>query len=129
MGILPWQQIVALSVARIADPAADEPAGDRLVLDLLIAPESAPDSEILRCVRLSEQDLAIPQLQNEPSPLRGFQRFVATALKASGATPYPSRDDCLGARGFRTYPDVPAYESDLLLLLPQELIKVGAEGR
>ena len=124
-GILPWQQIVGLSAARIGDPASTQQAGDQLVLDLLIAPESTPDGEIVRCVRLSAQDLAIPQLQNEPSPLRGFQRFVATALKASAAAPYPSRGDCLGARGFLTFPDLAAYESALLSQLPQELVKIG----
>jgi membrane associated rhomboid family serine protease len=111
-GILQWQQIVGLSVARIEDSA--ELSEDHLVLDLLMAPESTPDGEVVRCVRLSEQDLAIPQLQNEASRVRGFQRFVATALKASGAITYPSRDDCLGARGFRTFPDLTAYEAALL---------------
>ena len=125
VGILPWQQIIGLSVARIGDPASTQQADDNLVLDLLIAPEPTSNGEIVRCVRLSEQDLAIPQLQNEPSPLRGFQRFVATALKASGATPYPNRDDCLGSRGFPTFPDLAAYESGLLSQLPQELARSG----
>ena len=116
-GVLQWQQIVGLSTARIEDPASTEQVGDNLVLDLLMAPESTPDSEVVRCVRLSAQDLAIPQLQNEPSPLRGFQRFVATALKASGATPHPSREECLGLQGFATFPDLAAYEAALLARL------------
>ena len=116
-GVLQWQQIVGLSTARIEDPASTEQVGDNLVLDLLMAPESTPDGEVVRCVRLSSQDLAIPQLQNEPSPLRGFQRFVATALKASGATPHPSREECLGLQGFATFPDLAAYEAALLARL------------
>ncbi len=116
-GVLQWQQIIGLSTARIADPASTEQAGDNLVLDLLMAPESTPDGDVVRCVRLSAQDLAIPQLQNEPSPLRGFQRFVATALKASGATPHPSREECLGLQGFATFPDLAAYEAALLARL------------
>jgi len=116
-GVLQWQQIVGLSTARIADPASTEQAGDNLVLDLLMAPESTPDGDVVRCVRLSAQDLAIPQLQNEPSPLRGFQRFVATALKASGATPHPNREECLGLQGFATFSDLAAYEAALLARL------------
>ena len=116
-GVLQWQQIVGLSTARIEDPASTEQAGDNLVLDLLMAPESTPDGDVVRCVRLSAQDLAIPQLQNEPSPLRGFQRLVATALKASGATPHPSREECLGLQGFATFPDLAAYEAALLARL------------
>jgi membrane associated rhomboid family serine protease/Tfp pilus assembly protein PilF len=116
-GLLQWQQIVGISTARIEGPAATEQPGDHLVLDLLMAPESAPDGEVVRCVRLSGQDLAIPQLQNEPSPLRGFQRFVATALKASSATPYPSREECLGLQGFATFSDLAAYEAALLTRL------------
>ena len=116
-GLLQWQQIVGLSTARIEDPAATEQPGDHLVLDLLMAPESTPDGEVVRCVRLSAQDLAIPQLQNEPSPLRGFQRFVATALKASGATPHPNREECLGLQGFATFTDLAAYEAALLTRL------------
>jgi len=116
-GVLQWPQIVGLSAARIEDPASTEQLGDNLVLDLLMAPESTPDGEVVRCVRLSAQDLAIPQLQNEPSPLRGFQRFVATALKASGATPHPSREECLGLKGFATFSDLAAYEAALLTRL------------
>lgn len=127
-GILPWQQIVGLSAARIGDPDLTQQAGDQLVLDLLIAPEATPGGEVVRCVRLFGQDLAIPQLQNEPSPLRGFQRFVATALKASGAAPYPTRGDCLGAAGYRAFPDLAAYEAALLIQLPQKLAKDSAEG-
>lgn len=116
-GVLQWQQVVGLSTARIEDSASTEQLGDNLLLDLLMAPESTPDGEVVRCVRLSAQDLAIPQLQNEPSPLRGFQRFVATALKASGATPHPSREECLGLKGFATFSDLAAYEAALLTRL------------
>jgi hypothetical protein len=59
-------------------------------------------------------DLAIPQLQSEPSPLRAFQRLVATILKATGATAHPSREACLGVQGFPAFPDLTAYEADLV---------------
>lgn len=113
-GHLPWQGITGVSVARIDDPSRAEPPGDNLILDLLMAPKATPDGDVVRCVRLTDQDLAIPQLQGEPSAVRGFQRLVATVLKTTGATPYPSRDDCLGLRGFPTFPDVGAYETALL---------------
>ena len=87
---------------------------DLLILDLLMAPKATPEGDVVRSVRLTDQDLAIPQLQGEPSAVRGFQRLVATVLKATGATPYPSRDDCLGLRGFPAFPDVGAYETALL---------------
>ena len=118
-GLLPWQNIAGVSAARIGDPAATEQSGDQVVLDLLMAPKSTPDGEVVRSVRLTGRDLAIPQLQNEPSAVRGFQRLVATILKATGATPYPSRDDCLGLRGFPTFPDLAAYEATLLTHLQQ----------
>ena len=118
-GHLPWQGITGVSVARIDDPSRAEPPGDTLILDLLMAPTATPEGDVVRCVRLTDQDLAIPQLQGEPSAVRGFQRLVATVLKTTGATPYPSRDDCLGLRGFPTFPDVGAYETALLACLRQ----------
>jgi Tfp pilus assembly protein PilF len=116
-GHLPWQGITGVSVARIDDPSRAEPLGENLVLDLLMGPKATPEGDVVRCVRLTDQDLAIPQLQGEPSAVRGFQRLVATVLKTTGATPYPSRDDCLGLRGFPTFPDVGAYETALLACL------------
>jgi Tfp pilus assembly protein PilF len=114
IGHLPWQGITGVSVARIDDPPRAEPPGGKLILDLLMAPKATPEGDVVRSVRLTDQDLAIPQLQGEPSAVRGFQRLVATVLKATGATPYPSRDDCLGLRGFPAFPDVGAYETALL---------------
>jgi hypothetical protein len=114
IGHLPWQGITGVSVARVDDPSRAEPPGGKLILDLLMAPKATPEGDVVRSVRLTDQDLAIPQLQGEPSAVRGFQRLVATVLKATGATPYPSRDDCLGLRGFPTFPDVGAYETALL---------------
>ena len=58
--------------------------------------------------------MAIPQLQKEPSPLRAFQRLVATILKTTGATAHPSREACLGVPGFSAFPNLMAYEADLL---------------
>ena len=116
-GHLPWQGITGVSVARIDDPSRTEPRGDGLILDLLMAPKATPEGDVVRSVRLTDQDLAIPQLQGEPSAVRGFQRLVATVLKTTGATPYPSRDDCLGLRGFPMFPDVGAYETALLACL------------
>jgi hypothetical protein len=116
-GHLPWQGITGVSVARIDDPSRAEALGENLILDLLMAPKATPEGDVVRCVRLTDQDLAIPQLQGEPSAVRGFQRLVATVLKTTGATPYPSRDDCLGLRGFPTFPDVGAYETALLACL------------
>jgi hypothetical protein len=75
------------------------------------------DGNAVRCVRLSVADLALPQLQAEPSPVRGLQRLVATVLKAAGATAYPTRDDCLGARGFPAFPDLASYETALVACL------------
>jgi len=77
------------------------------------SPASATDNQI-RCIRLSSTELHIPQLQNEPSPLRAFQRLVATILKATRATSHPDRESCLGLRGFPSFPDLAAYEADLL---------------
>lgn len=117
-GLIPWQGITGLSTARIGDAASAAQAVDDLLLDLLLDTKTTPESTLIRCIRLSSQDLAIPQLQGEASPVRGFQRFVATVLKAAGATPYPSRDECLGARGFPTFPDLATYEAALLASLP-----------
>jgi membrane associated rhomboid family serine protease/Tfp pilus assembly protein PilF len=116
-GRLPWQQVVAVSVASIGMPDTGAPA-DSLILDLLMSPKSTPEGAVFHAVRLSPQDLAIPQLQTEPSPVRAFQRFVATVLKTTGAVPHPSRDACLGLRGFPNFSDLAAYEADLLVRLP-----------
>ncbi|HSB81373.1 MAG TPA: tetratricopeptide repeat protein, partial [Candidatus Methylomirabilis sp.] len=118
LGRLPWQQVAAVCVASIGVYNASDPIAASLVLDLLMPPKSTPAGEVVHSVRLSIQDLTIPQLQAEPSPVRAFQRFVATILKATGAPPHPSRDACLGLGGFPTYPDLAAYEADLLLGLP-----------
>ena len=45
---------------------------------------------------------------------------MATILKATGAAPHPTRDACLGLHGFPTFPDLAAYEADLLVHLPAE---------
>ncbi len=116
IGQLPWQSVTGVSVARIEDPAAGA-SGPLLVLDLLMAAKSTPEGEVVGCVRLTGEDLALPQLQNEASPVRGFQRVVATILKVTGATAYPSRDDCLGLRGFPTFSDLEAYEGALVVCL------------
>lgn len=117
-GRLPWQQIAAISVARIGAQDMADPAADSLVLDLLMPPKASSTGTVVRCVRLSPQDVAIPQLQAEPSPLRAIQRLVATILKTAGAVPHPDRDACLGLRGFPTFPDLAAYEADLVSRLP-----------
>jgi len=117
IGQLPWQSVVAVAVARIGSPAPSEQSVEGLILDLLMAPASTPDGDVVRCVRLGATDLAIPQLQAEASPVRGFQRLVATILKATGARPYPTREDCLGLQGFPAFPDLEAYESALIACL------------
>ena len=117
IGQLPWQSVVAVAVARIGGPAPSEQSVEGLILDLVMAPASTPDGDVVRCVRLGATDLAIPQLQAEASPVRGFQRLVATILKATGARPYPTREDCLGLRGFPVFPDLDAYETALIACL------------
>ncbi|HSB70149.1 MAG TPA: rhomboid family intramembrane serine protease [Candidatus Methylomirabilis sp.] len=117
-GRLAWQQIAAVSVARIGAQDTAEPVVDSLVLDLLMPPKAASTGTVVRCVRLSMQDVAIPQLQAEPSPLRALQRLVATILKSAGAVPHPDRDACLGLRGFPAFPDLASYEADLVSRLP-----------
>jgi membrane associated rhomboid family serine protease len=116
-GHLPWQTIAGVSVARIGHPEANDQSADGLILDLLTSPRPMADGNAVRCVRLSVADLALPQLQAEPSPVRGLQRLVATVLKAAGATAYPTRDDCLGARGFPAFPDLASYETALVACL------------
>jgi hypothetical protein len=117
IGQLPWRSVVAVAVARIGGPAATEESVEGLILDLVMAPASTPGGEVVRCVRLGATDLAIPQLQAETSPVRGLKRLVATILKATGASPYPSREDCLGLRGFPVFADIAAYEAALLACL------------
>ena len=117
IGQLPWQSIVAVAVVRIGSAVPAEQSVEGLILDLVMAPASTPDGEVVRCVRLTATELAIPQLQAEASPVRAFQRLVATILKAAGASPYPTREDCLGLRGFPAFSDVGAYEAALLARL------------
>ncbi len=116
-GLLSWESLAGFSVVRIGDPGAPGQPGNDVFLDLLMAPKATPDGAVVRCVRLAGADLAIPQLQAESSPVRRFQRLVATILKTSRATPYPSREDCLGARGFPTFSDLGTYETALLACL------------
>ena len=117
IGQLPWQHIVAVAVARIGVSAPTEQSVEGLILDLVMAPQPTAAGDVVRCVRLSATELAIPQLQAEASPVRGFQRLVATILKATSASPYPTREDCLGLRGFPMFPDREAYEIALIACL------------
>jgi len=116
-GHLPWQKITAVSVASIGQPEATDQAPDTPILDLILASNVTPADGRIRCLRFSINDLAIPQLQSEPSPLRAFQRLVATILKATGATAHPSREACLGVHPFASFPDLAAYQADLVLRL------------
>jgi membrane associated rhomboid family serine protease len=113
-GHLLWQKVTAVSVATIGQPQVADQAAETLILDLIMGSSLSPPDGRIRCIRLSINDLAIPQLQSEPSPLRAFQRLVATILKATGATAHPSREACLGLNGFPTFPDLAAYEADLV---------------
>lgn len=115
---LVWQHVKGISVATIGGSPAPGEAPSPLILDLLMPQKTPPADGVIRCIRLSIQDLAIPQLQNEPSPLRGFQRFVATILKTTGGCALPNREACLGVSGFPTFPNLAAYEADLLTRLP-----------
>jgi hypothetical protein len=109
--------VVGVSVAQIgSSPGVDVPG--TVLLDLILAPDPAsPADGRIRCVRLASTDLALPQLQAEPSPFRAAQRLAATILKVSGATPYPDRDSCVGRLPAASYVDLPAYEADLLARL------------
>lgn len=113
-GHLPWQKITAVSVASIGQPEAMDQAPEALILDLILNSTPTPLNGQVRCLRLSVKDVAIPQLHNEPSPLRAFQRLVATILKATGATAYPTREACLGLPGFPAFAHITAYEADLV---------------
>jgi len=115
---LVWQHVKGISVATIGGSPAPGEAPSHLILDLLMAQKTPPADGVIRCIRLSAQDLAIPQLQNEPSPLRGFQRFVATILKTTGGCAHPNREACLGVPGFPAFPSLATYEADLLTHLP-----------
>jgi membrane associated rhomboid family serine protease len=112
-GRMPWQEVAGLAVASLGDATSDP---SLLVVDLLMGPLPATGVEI-QTVRITGADLAIPQLASEP-PLRAVQRLVATILKTSGATPFPNREACLGTRGFPEFPDLAAYEADLIAQLP-----------
>ncbi|HEY7677517.1 MAG TPA: rhomboid family intramembrane serine protease [Candidatus Methylomirabilis sp.] len=116
-GVLEWGRVAAVSVGRIGDPEAADPVPDPLILDLLMAPRSTPAGAEFRCARLALQDLAIPQLQGEPSPVRAFQRLVATVLKASGAAAHPSREACLTLQGLAVFPNLEEYEADVVARL------------
>lgn len=89
-GHLPRQKVGGLSVACIGRPEAAEEQADSLILDLIIGPRGTPPDGPIRCIRLSSADLAIPQLQGEPS---------------------------LGLHGYPAFPDLAAYEADLLTRL------------
>lgn len=118
-GRLPWQEVAALSIASVGGPSAQsDPVATHLILDMLMAPLGPGEAEV-QCIRVAGPDLAIPQLQSEP-PVRAAQRLAATILKVANATPYPSREECLGVRGFAVYPDLETYEADLLGRLPTE---------
>jgi hypothetical protein len=110
--------VTGISVANIGESSAPAGTPSHLILDLLIAQKSPPVDGTVRCIRLSREDLAIPQLQGEPSSLRRFQRLVATILKLTGAQAHPSREACLGASGFPAFPNLAAYEADLVTHLP-----------
>jgi len=113
-GQLQWEKIAAISVARIGQPQAKDQPPNALILDLILSANAIPTDGQIRCLRLSAQDVDIPQLQNEPSPLRAFQRLVATVLKATGATAHPSREACMGVPRFPAFPNLMAYETDLV---------------
>ncbi|MGE5850525.1 MAG: rhomboid family intramembrane serine protease [Candidatus Methylomirabilota bacterium] len=115
---LVWQHVKGISVATIGGAPAPGEVPNHLILDLLMADKNPPVDGVIRCIRLSIQDLAIPQLRNEPSPLRGFQRFVATILKTTGGSAHPNREACLGVPGFPAFPSLAVYEADLLTHLP-----------
>ena len=117
-GRVAWSGVTGLSVGAIGGPVTTDEEAHRLVLDLLTAPDSNHANGQPRCIRLTLKDLSIPQLKSETSPLRAFQRLVATILKMTSATPYPSRDACVGVAGFSSHPDLAAYEADLLSRLP-----------
>jgi len=117
-GLLPWKHVAGISVVSLGNSDGTAQVADSLILDLVMATNSTPTGPGVRCVRLSIKDLAIPQLQGEPSPVRAFQRFVATILKVTAATPHPSRDACLGLHGFPSFPDLATYEADLMATLP-----------
>lgn len=116
-GLLAWQRVSAIAVGKVEDPEAADRIADRLILDILTAPRSTPAGAEFRSVRLSPQDLAIPQLQGEPSPVRALQRLVATILKATGATAHPSREACLSLQGLAPFSNLAAYEADLVARL------------
>jgi hypothetical protein len=113
-GRLAWQHVAVVSVACIGGPKSPDQIVDHLILDLLMTPISTPAGLTAHCVRLTVKDLAIPQLRDATPGVRTFQRVVATILKATSATPHPSREICLGLQGFSTFPDLAAYEADLV---------------
>lgn len=119
-GHLSWQRVTTVSVASIGQPGGEDQVAETLILDLILASNATPGNGRIRCFRLSMSDLTIPQLQAESSPIRAFQRLVATILKATGAAPHPSREACLGLHPFPSFPDLTAYEADLITHLSVE---------
>jgi membrane associated rhomboid family serine protease len=119
-GHVPWQKVTTVSVASIGQPGGEDQVAETLILDLILATSATPENGRIRCLRLSLSDLAIPQLQAESSPIRAFQRLVATILKVTGATAHPSREACLGLRPFPSFSDLAAYETDLITHLSIE---------
>ncbi len=115
-GHLPWKQITAVSVGRIEDPADDQPV--EVILDLVLAVKSDLGAEVIPTLRLNPRDIAVPQIPPD-SGLRGFQQFVATILKASGAKPYPTAEECLAVKGFAVYPDLASYAAALAARLSE----------
>jgi hypothetical protein len=112
--------VTTVSVASIGQPGGEDQVAETLILDLILATSATPENGRIRCLRLSLSDLAIPQLQAESSPIRAFQRLVATILKVTGATAHPSREACLGLRPFPSFSDLAAYETDLITHLSIE---------
>ncbi len=119
-GRLEWRGVKAVSVGKVAGMAAGDAAAESLLLDLVLTARTTPAGAEFRCARIAVQDIALPQLQNEPSPTRAFQRLVATILKATGAVAYPGRDVCVTLKDLPVAPHLGAYEADLLARLASQ---------
>ncbi len=115
--VMAWQKIAAVSVAIIGGEVEGDEIAGHLILDLVLASRQTPGGAEYRCIRLMRQDLAIPQLQGEPSPVRAVRRLVATILKATGAAAYPNREACLTLQGLPPFLDAGIYDEDLLARL------------
>ncbi len=116
-GVLAWQRVAAISVGRIGNRDGADAGASPLVLDLLMPPRSTPTGAEFRSARLSIQDLAVPQFQSETSPVRAFQRAVAEILRATDAPAHPSREACLSLEGLPAFPNLAAYEADVVARL------------